>query len=375
MRGWRRDLQRRPTVVPTRSPRWIGADAPDDPPAVVRFTAPGAGRLVLCSDGLWNTASNDEIARMVRSPSPHHEAHRRRPRVDRRRGAGGWPRQRHGRGRRPRSRCIRARGVLMTAFTVDVHHNQYLAPGATLVEGLVRVTSTTPHESAPAPDAVAILIVDTSGSMGHPPTKLSAAARATVAAVDCIRDGVRFAVVAGTQTRDAGVPIRRRARGGRRGDTCHAAAAAVRALRAEGGTAIGSWLRCTDSAARPRIRPRSTTRSSSPTAATSTRPPPTSPRHCAAARAASSATAEAQDWEVEELRTVSSALLGSVDILPDPSDTAAMTADFVAMMRSAMGKAVDDVARSGCGRRAGCRSHSCSRSILRSRTSPTGAPS
>ena len=34
--------------------RWIGADAPDDPPQVVTLTSESPGRLVLCSDGLWN---------------------------------------------------------------------------------------------------------------------------------------------------------------------------------------------------------------------------------------------------------------------------------------------------------------------------------
>jgi hypothetical protein len=46
------------------------------------------------------------------------------------------------------------------------------------------------------------------------------------------------------------------------------------------------------------------------------------------------------DWEVGELRRISSALLGSVDIVPDP---AGLAADFAAMMEMAMGKQVADV--------------------------------
>jgi serine/threonine protein phosphatase PrpC len=34
--------------------RWIGADLTDPAPHVVRFEPPGAGALLLCSDGLWN---------------------------------------------------------------------------------------------------------------------------------------------------------------------------------------------------------------------------------------------------------------------------------------------------------------------------------
>jgi len=47
------------------------------------------------------------------------------------------------------------------------------------------------------------------------------------------------------------------------------------------------------------------------------------------------------DWEVSELRRISSALLGTVDIVPDP---AGLAADFAAMMENAMGKQVADVA-------------------------------
>jgi hypothetical protein len=47
------------------------------------------------------------------------------------------------------------------------------------------------------------------------------------------------------------------------------------------------------------------------------------------------------DWEVRELRTISTALLGTVDIVPDP---AGLAADFAAMMENAMGKQVADVA-------------------------------
>jgi hypothetical protein len=46
------------------------------------------------------------------------------------------------------------------------------------------------------------------------------------------------------------------------------------------------------------------------------------------------------DWEVRELRTVSTALLGTVDIVPDP---AGLAADFATMMEHAMGKQVADV--------------------------------
>jgi serine/threonine protein phosphatase PrpC len=51
-----------------RITRWLGDDAPGGPPRVTTFSPPSAGRLVLCSDGMWNYASTTErVAELVRS--------------------------------------------------------------------------------------------------------------------------------------------------------------------------------------------------------------------------------------------------------------------------------------------------------------------
>ncbi len=48
--------------------RWLGEDAPGGAPRVTSFTPPSAGRLVLCSDGLWNYAPTTErVAALVRA--------------------------------------------------------------------------------------------------------------------------------------------------------------------------------------------------------------------------------------------------------------------------------------------------------------------
>ena len=46
------------------------------------------------------------------------------------------------------------------------------------------------------------------------------------------------------------------------------------------------------------------------------------------------------DWEVDELRAISSALLGTVDIVADPEDLAD---DFASMMRTSMSKSIPDL--------------------------------
>jgi PPM family protein phosphatase len=45
---------------------WIGADAPDRPPRVETLRPEGPGRVVLCTDGLWNYAASEvELAELI----------------------------------------------------------------------------------------------------------------------------------------------------------------------------------------------------------------------------------------------------------------------------------------------------------------------
>lgn len=51
--------------------RWLGADAPDQPPQTASFRPLEPGRLVVCSDGLWNYAPTAEaLAELIRSHPP-----------------------------------------------------------------------------------------------------------------------------------------------------------------------------------------------------------------------------------------------------------------------------------------------------------------
>ncbi len=85
-----------------------------------------------------------------------------------------------------------------SGFTVDVDQNQYLPEGGRDVSAVVTVSSGADVDLA-APGGGAgsaeIVIIDCSGSMDYPPTKMSQAKVATAAAIDVVRDGVGFAVV------------------------------------------------------------------------------------------------------------------------------------------------------------------------------------
>src|SRR3954451_25015238 len=132
-------------------------------------------------------------------------------------------------------------------FAVEVYQNEYLAAGSTEVNAIVTVTASGAGTgpATPGGSAAEVIIVDCSGSMHVPRTKMTSAKQATAAAIDTLRDGVEFAVVAGTDEARLVYPYQH-------GmvvsspTTRAEAKEAVAKLAANGGTAIGRWLRLAD---------------------------------------------------------------------------------------------------------------------------------
>ncbi|WP_338676708.1 VWA domain-containing protein [Streptomyces sp. SCSIO 30461] len=250
-------------------------------------------------------------------------------------------------------------------FSVDVYQNEYLPEGGREVNAIVTVTSTgggtsrggafaaapptsrpgrgAPDPGVPGPGATAavVLMVDCSGSMEYPPTKMRNAREATAAAIDALRDGTAFAVVAGTHVASEVYPG-----GGRLANaneqTRAQAKEALRRLGAGGGTAIGTWLQLAD-----RLLHSGDAAIRHGILLTDGRNEHESPDDLKAAldvcagRFTCDARGVGTDWEVKEVTAVASALLGSADIVADPAHLAA---DFTRMMTDAMGKEVADVA-------------------------------
>ncbi|MFF4959530.1 vWA domain-containing protein [Streptomyces sp. NPDC001222] len=238
-------------------------------------------------------------------------------------------------------------------FSVDVYQNEYLPEGGREVNAIVTVSATgggtaagalgAPHPHAAAgqgPSAAVAIMVDCSGSMDYPPTKMRNARDATAAAIDTLRDGVHFAVIGGTHVAKEVYPG-----GGRLAvagpTTRDQAKQALRKLGAGGGTAIGTWLRLADrllSSADVSIR--------HGILLTDGRNEHESPEDLKAAldacagRFTCDARGVGTDWEVKEVTGIASALLGTADIVADP---AGLAADFTGMMETAMGKEVADV--------------------------------
>ncbi|HEX3540826.1 MAG TPA: VWA domain-containing protein [Acidimicrobiales bacterium] len=229
----------------------------------------------------------------------------------------------------------------MTTFTADVYQNEYLAEGASEVNAVVTVTATGSADAPEVTDAAEIIIVDISGSMNYPQTKLRAAQQATAAAIDCIRDGVWFAIIAGTRLAHQVYPSE--------GSLVPASAAtrgeakqAVAALQAQGGTAIGAWLALAN-----QLFATIPAAINHAILLTDGRDESESAVELDQALAACQGRFQCDcrgvgtDWVVNELRKVASTLLGTVDIVADPAQLAA---DFTAMVEQAMGKATADVA-------------------------------
>ncbi|MFT2017079.1 vWA domain-containing protein [Streptomyces sp. 796.1] len=242
-------------------------------------------------------------------------------------------------------------------FSVDVYQNVFLPEGGREVNAIVTVTATgggtasyqAPSQAGPrdaqpwweGPSAAVAVMVDCSGSMDYPPTKLHNAQEATAAAIDTLRDGVAFAVIAGTHKAVEVYPG-----GGRlaRADAGTRAAAkdALRTLSAGGGTAIGSWLRLADQLLHTEdvairhgiLLTDGRNEHEEPQALRAT-------LDACSGRFTCDARGVGTDWEVKELKAIASALLGTADIVANPAELAA---DFRRIMESAMGKEVADVA-------------------------------
>ncbi|MBW5485709.1 vWA domain-containing protein [Streptomyces bambusae] len=234
-------------------------------------------------------------------------------------------------------------------FTVEVYQNAFLPVGGRDVHAIVSVTSTgggTTRAAAPGGSggtggtAAVVVMVDCSGSMQYPPAKMQGAREATAAAVDTLRDGTSFAVIAGTHVAKEVYP------GGGRlavagAATREQAKEALRHLTAGGGTAIGTWLHLADA-----LLVRSPAAVRHGILLTDGRNEHEEP---AALRARLDAcaghfTCDARgvgtDWEVKEVTGIANALLGTADIVADPAH---LTEDFTRMMENAMGKEVAGV--------------------------------
>ncbi len=230
----------------------------------------------------------------------------------------------------------------MAEFSASVYQNEFLPDGGTDVNAIVTVTCVGAGTAGQAGggDAGEIIIVDTSGSMG--PQTMAAAKSAAQAAIAEIVDGTWFAVVAGSDRAMLAYPQVSSGPGLVQASPATRAEAtrAVARFVGSGGTAISTWidLALTLFASVPHV----TQRHAILLTDGENREQPGS-LDAAIRRATGVFQCDCRgagtDWQVEEIRRISQALLGTVDIIPEPSQ---MQAQFQEMMRSSMARGVAD---------------------------------
>lgn len=224
-------------------------------------------------------------------------------------------------------------------FSASVYQNEYLPAGATEVNAVVTVTAGGQVVPASSPAKAVVLIVDTSGSMENPSAKIRAARRAAATACTMMPDGTLFALVSGFDEAESLFP----AEGGlARADEASRAEAAEIAgrLTGGGGTEMSKWLDLARSLFEPHegairlayLLTDGENREDGRELARAVRDA-TGVFQC-------DARGVGADWHVGELRQITSALLGEVDIIKDPDQ---MDDDFRAFLERAIGKSVADV--------------------------------
>jgi von Willebrand factor type A C-terminal domain/von Willebrand factor type A domain len=230
----------------------------------------------------------------------------------------------------------------MSTFTTVVDHNPYLPDGGSDVHAIVSITAADTGSAGAATGAQAaeLIIIDTSGSMANPGSKIRAARAAAAVALDEIIDGTLFGVISGSGHAREVYPGTGAGLVAMSEETRREAKARVRHLEADGGTAIGSWLRLATS-----IFDRSTATQEHAILLTDGKNESESARDFRDAVEAARGVFQCDcrgigdGWVVDELRYVANALLGSVDLIADPEQLAD---DFQTMMREAMGRGIPE---------------------------------
>jgi len=230
----------------------------------------------------------------------------------------------------------------MAEFTAAVYQNEFLPDGGTDVNAIVTVTCAGAGTAGQSGGGAAgeIIIVDTSGSMG--PQTMAAAKQAAQAALAEILDGTWFAVIAGSDRAMLAYPQVSSGPGLAQMDarTRGEAHAAIGRFVGSGGTAIGTWLDLAGTlfASVPQV----TQKHAILLTDGENREQPGA-LDAAILRATGAFQCDCRgagtDWKVEEVRRISQALLGTVDIIPEPAQ---MRAQFEEMMRSSMARGVSD---------------------------------
>lgn len=229
----------------------------------------------------------------------------------------------------------------MAEFTSAVYQNEYLPDGGTDVNAIITISCTGAGEAGKtgSGDAGEIIIVDTSGSMGH--SNMNAAKQAAMVALEHILDGTYFAVVAGNHKAYLAYPMVQTGAGMVRMDARTRAEArrAISFFRADGGTAMGTWLNLAKAlfASVGQLANKHAILLTDGENHNETQAQLDSAIANCVGHFQVDARGVGVDWKVSEIRKIAQALLGTVDIIPN---AAQMGDVFAELMRRSMARGV-----------------------------------
>lgn len=229
----------------------------------------------------------------------------------------------------------------MAEFSSAVYQNEFLPDGGTDVNAIVtiRCTGAGTAGRTGSGDAGEIIAIDTSGSMGT--VNMQAAKQAAMIALDNIVDGTYFAVVTGNHKAYLAYPPVQSGPGmvPMSASTRAEAKRTVTYFRAEGGTAMGTWLNlCKDL-----FDSMGRLGNKHVIMLTDGENHNERPEQLDAAlnRCAGQFQVDALgvgvDWKVAEIRKIAQATLGTVNMIGDPSQLSAV---FGELMRQSMARGV-----------------------------------
>lgn len=231
----------------------------------------------------------------------------------------------------------------MPTFTSTVFQNEFLPDGGTDVNAIVRIGVTGAGQAgASGKPPGEIIIVDTSGSMGQ--VNMAAAKNAAMVAVDTIADGTYFAIVAGTHEAFLAYPMVRTGQGMVQMTPRSRAEAkqAISWFNAEGGTAIGQWLnlaRALFASMGNMLGNKHALLLTDGEDRDETQFDLDNAIQACVGLFQCDCRGVGTDWIVSEIRKVSTALIGTVDIVPSGPG---MAAEFASILRTAASRGITD---------------------------------
>jgi hypothetical protein len=229
----------------------------------------------------------------------------------------------------------------MADFNAEVYQNEFLPDGGTDVHAVITMTCAGAGTAGQVGggDAAEIVIVDTSGSMGE--SNIHSAQQAAAAAIDQIIDGTWFAVIAGTHEARMAFPTRRAMLSMEQMNSEVRASAkrAVSSFRADGGTAMGTWLTMATRvfATVPSLGQKHAILLTDGENQHETPEQLTDAIEAARGQFQCDCRGVGAAWQVAEVRRIAQALMGTVDIIPTGDQ---MAATFSSLMHQSMGRGV-----------------------------------